>query len=69
MAYVMIGGIITATVLTLLFLPALYVAWHQIREPKMGTDEASGGATVPDGRFALPFNFGVSYCSLCRLTG
>ena len=34
MAYAMIGGIIIATLLTLLFLPALYVAWYKIREPK-----------------------------------
>jgi multidrug efflux pump subunit AcrB len=34
MAYAMIGGIIVATLLTLLFLPALYVAWYRIREPK-----------------------------------
>ncbi|HEY0287343.1 MAG TPA: efflux RND transporter permease subunit [Pseudomonas sp.] len=33
MAYAMIGGIIIATLLTLLFLPALYVAWYKIREP------------------------------------
>ena len=34
MAYAMIGGIIVATLLTLLFLPALYVAWYKIREPE-----------------------------------
>ncbi|MEB2515253.1 efflux RND transporter permease subunit [Pseudomonas sp. YuFO20] len=34
MAYAMIGGIIVATLLTLLFLPALYVAWYRIQEPK-----------------------------------
>ncbi|RON05269.1 ACR family transporter [Pseudomonas brassicacearum] len=34
MAYAMIGGIIVATLLTLLFLPALYVAWYKIKEPK-----------------------------------
>ncbi|BAV72305.1 AcrB/AcrD/AcrF family protein [Pseudomonas chlororaphis subsp. aurantiaca] len=33
MAYAMIGGIIVATLLTLLFLPALYVAWYKIKEP------------------------------------
>jgi multidrug efflux pump subunit AcrB len=33
MALAMIGGIIVATVLTLLFLPALYVAWYGIKEP------------------------------------
>jgi hypothetical protein len=67
MAYAMIGGIITASVFTLLFLPALCVAWYRIRGPEVGADEASGDATVPDGRFALPFHFGASYCSLCRL--
>ena len=34
MAYAMIGGIIVATLLTLLFLPALYVAWYRIKEPE-----------------------------------
>ncbi|AZE45976.1 Multidrug efflux system, inner membrane proton/drug antiporter (RND type) TriC [Pseudomonas chlororaphis] len=37
MAYAMIGGIIVATLLTLLFLPALYVAWYKIQEPKKET--------------------------------
>jgi multidrug efflux pump subunit AcrB len=33
MAYAMMGGIVVGTVLTLLFLPALYVAWFRIKEP------------------------------------
>ncbi len=33
MAFAMIGGIIVATLLTLLFLPALYVAWYRVKEP------------------------------------
>ncbi len=33
MAFAMIGGILVATILTLLFLPALYVAWYRIKEP------------------------------------
>ncbi|GJE60478.1 efflux RND transporter permease subunit [Methylobacterium trifolii] len=33
MAYAMIGGIIAATFLTLLFLPALYVGWYRIGPP------------------------------------
>ncbi|MFG1352265.1 efflux RND transporter permease subunit [Xanthobacter autotrophicus] len=33
MAYAMMGGIIVGTVLTLLFLPALYVAWFRINVP------------------------------------
>ncbi|CUT09455.1 RND efflux transporter [Bradyrhizobium sp.] len=35
MAYAMMGGIIVGTLLTLLFLPALYVAWFQI-QPDQG---------------------------------
>jgi len=38
MAYAMIGGIVVATLLTLLFLPALYVAWYKIREPQKETE-------------------------------
>jgi multidrug efflux pump len=34
MAYAMMGGIIVGTVLTLLFLPAPYVAWFRIKEPE-----------------------------------
>lgn len=34
MAYVVVGGLAGATLLTLLFLPALYVAWFRIREEK-----------------------------------
>jgi multidrug efflux pump subunit AcrB len=33
MAYAIIGGLLVATLLTLLFLPALYVAWFRIKEP------------------------------------
>jgi multidrug efflux pump len=43
MAYAMMGRIIVGTVLTLLFLPALYVAWFRIPAPKPGD-----GAQGPD---------------------
>jgi multidrug efflux pump subunit AcrB len=33
MAYAMMGGIIVGTVLTLLFLPALYIVWFRIKRP------------------------------------
>jgi multidrug efflux pump subunit AcrB len=33
MAYAVVGGLAGATLLTLLFLPALYVTWFRIREP------------------------------------
>jgi multidrug efflux pump subunit AcrB len=36
MAYAIIGGLAGATLLTMLFLPALYVAWFRIPEPKAG---------------------------------
>jgi multidrug efflux pump subunit AcrB len=44
MAYAMIGGIIIATVLTLLFLPALYVAWYRIKEPDQASVSARASA-------------------------
>ncbi|EFM55236.1 AcrB/AcrD/AcrF multidrug efflux protein [Brucella inopinata BO1] len=39
MAYAMMGGIIAGTAITLLFLPALYVAWFRIKEPEHSPDE------------------------------
>jgi multidrug efflux pump subunit AcrB len=33
MAYAMMGGIIAGTAITLIFLPALYVAWFRLKEP------------------------------------
>ena len=33
MAYAIMGGLIVATVLTLLFVPALYAAWFGVRVP------------------------------------
>ncbi|QOF74001.1 efflux RND transporter permease subunit [Aminobacter sp. SR38] len=41
MAYAMMGGILAGTAITLLFLPALYVAWFRLKEP----DEAGSGTT------------------------
>ena len=32
MAYAVIGGLAVATLLTLIFLPALYAAWFRVRE-------------------------------------
>jgi len=34
MAHAVIGGLFVAALLTLLFLPALYVAWFRIKEPR-----------------------------------
>ncbi len=41
MAFAMMGGIIVGTVLTLLFLPALYVAWFRIKAPTRSPEPAS----------------------------
>ena len=48
MAYAMMGGIIVGTVLTLLFLPALYVAWFRIKEPETAADIAHENPPAPD---------------------
>ena len=47
MAYAMMGGIIVGTVLTLLFLPALYVAWFRIKEPEPATDNTDENPLCP----------------------
>jgi len=39
MAYAIMGGLAFATLLTLVFLPALYVTWFQIKRPLPGEDE------------------------------
>jgi hypothetical protein len=48
MAYAMMGGIIMGTTLTLLFLPALYVAWFRIKEPEPATDNAHENPLAPE---------------------
>jgi hypothetical protein len=42
----MIGGIIIGTVLTLVFLPALYVAWFRIKEPDAPEPAAMSESTM-----------------------
>jgi multidrug efflux pump subunit AcrB len=37
MAFAMMGGLLIATVLTLIFLPALYATWYRVREPDATT--------------------------------
>jgi len=46
MAYAVIGGLMVATVLTLMFLPALYVAWFRI-QPAQSTSADSGSERNP----------------------
>jgi multidrug efflux pump subunit AcrB len=45
MAYAVMGGLVVATVLTLFFLPTLYVAWFRIKAPAGGSVET----TITDG--------------------
>jgi len=33
MSYAIMGGLLVATVLTLIFLPALYIAWFRVKQP------------------------------------
>ena len=42
MAFAMMGGLAVATALTLVFLPALYVAWFGVREEERVTGPAVG---------------------------
>ena len=46
MAYAMMGGIIVGTVVTLFFLPALYVAWFRIKQPDTPELAATSGSTM-----------------------
>ena len=48
MAYAMMGGIIMGTMLTLLFLPALYVAWFRIKEPEPATENDHQNPIAPE---------------------
>jgi Cu/Ag efflux pump CusA len=43
MAVAIMGGLVVATVLTLLFLPALYATWFRVKPPP---DDARGVVTA-----------------------
>ncbi|HXP76952.1 MAG TPA: efflux RND transporter permease subunit, partial [Stellaceae bacterium] len=47
MAFAIIGGLAVATVLTLIFLPALYVAWFRIKDPGTQAYPAERAAPTP----------------------
>ena len=51
MAITMMGGLLVATILTLLFLPALYAAWFWVRRPK-----AAATILVPQAQETLGSN-------------
>ncbi|MBN9564242.1 MAG: efflux RND transporter permease subunit [Alphaproteobacteria bacterium] len=50
MAFAIMGGLLVATVLTLIFLPALYVAWFRIREPTVRETEGGNQPLTDPGR-------------------
>ncbi len=49
MAYAMMGGIIVGTLITLLFLPALYIAWFRIPKPDPEAATPVSGGEVATG--------------------
>ncbi|MEI7444477.1 MAG: efflux RND transporter permease subunit [Burkholderiales bacterium] len=46
MAYAIMGGLIVATAMTVLFVPALYVTWYRLRPTAAGQAAAATGATA-----------------------
>jgi multidrug efflux pump subunit AcrB len=48
MAFAIIGGLAVATMLTLIFLPALYVAWFRVGEPAPQTVAKESASEVPE---------------------
>jgi multidrug efflux pump subunit AcrB len=54
MAYAIMGGLAIATVLTLVFLPALYVAWFRIKRPVPNADQKTNVEQLPEIRWEGP---------------
>ncbi len=48
MAYAIMGGLAVATVLTLVFLPALYVAWFRIKRPEPEDSQNMNHESLPE---------------------
>jgi predicted RND superfamily exporter protein len=46
LAFTVIGGLVVAAALTLIFLPVLYVLWFRI--PAKATSEAAAGPAAPE---------------------
>ncbi len=53
MAYAVMGGLLVATLLTLVFLPALYVAWFRIAPPPAETAAAAASPSPAAGAAAV----------------
>ena len=54
MAITMMGGLLVATILTLLFLPALYAAWFRVRRPEVKWEGAVVLRPVPQSTHSRP---------------
>ncbi len=65
MAIAVMGGLLVATVLTLIFLPALYVAWFRVKEP------AASGRTIDaqPHRHGRSMNLALSRPAVVRAVG
>jgi multidrug efflux pump len=50
MAYAIMGGLAVATLLTLVFLPALYVTWFRIKRPQPAPPPAQPSASGDEAR-------------------
>jgi multidrug efflux pump len=48
MAVAMMGGLVIATVLTLIFLPALYAAWFRVRPASLPSSHGDDGRRTPE---------------------
>jgi hypothetical protein len=47
LAYVLIGGVGVGTLLTLLFLPALYALWFRVERGARGREALRGAEAMP----------------------
>ena len=59
MAYAIMGGLAVATLLTLVFLPALYVAWFRIKDPA-----AANPKTEPEPSVGIPTTLPVQIATV-----
>jgi predicted RND superfamily exporter protein len=68
MAYAIMGGLAVATLLTLVFLPALYVTWFRIKVPDADMDADDGDAHSEAGAGQPPVDDGQRTPVMTRLS-
>lgn len=54
MAFAIMGGLTVATVLTILFVPALYAAFYRVKRPEAGAPAKTDAAMQDNEQLALP---------------